>query len=151
VRGRVRRASIDKPAKTEVGAAASESAFASIHCARADANSTALLVQLLLALDRKDLAQTTYQAAKRIGNDSTLIQAMEAWIGLKTVSPAWACFSYCLHVGLACRSGSQRVSRPERCDCSLRSPWPWLWLSSLDWPLLLHFLPLHISLFSPSR
>ncbi|RSH91088.1 hypothetical protein EHS25_010264 [Saitozyma podzolica] len=53
-------------------------------CAKTDLECTALLVQLLLALDRKDLAQTTYQAAKRIGNDSTLIQAMEAWIGLKT-------------------------------------------------------------------
>lgn len=69
---------------------------------RAHANSTALLVQLLLALDRKDLAQTTYQAAKRIGNDSTLIQAMEAWIGLKTVSPTWPWFHYLhLHVGIS--------------------------------------------------
>jgi coatomer protein complex subunit epsilon len=48
-----------------------------------------LLVQLLLSLDRRDLAQTTFQAAKRIGNDSMLIQAMEAWIGLKTVSRYW--------------------------------------------------------------
>jgi coatomer protein complex subunit epsilon len=46
----------------------------------------ALLVQLLLSLDRKDLAQSTYNSAKRIGNDSALVQAMEAWIGLKTVS-----------------------------------------------------------------
>jgi coatomer protein complex subunit epsilon len=44
-----------------------------------------LLVQLLLSLDRRDLALTTYQAAKRIGNDSTLVQQMEAWVGLKTV------------------------------------------------------------------
>lgn len=47
--------------------------------------SIALLVQLLLSLDRKDLAQTTYQTAKKIGNDSTLVQAIEAWIGMKTV------------------------------------------------------------------
>lgn len=46
----------------------------------------ALLVQLLLSLDRRDLAQTTYQTAKKIGNDSRLVQAIEAWIGLKTVS-----------------------------------------------------------------
>jgi coatomer protein complex subunit epsilon len=45
----------------------------------------ALLVQLLLSLDRRDLAQTTYQTAKKIGNDSRLVQAIEAWIGLKTV------------------------------------------------------------------
>jgi hypothetical protein len=49
--------------------------------------SNAVLVQLLLSLDRRDLAQTTYQAAKKFGNDSMLVQAMEAWIGLKTVSP----------------------------------------------------------------
>ena len=48
--------------------------------------SMALLVQLLLSLDRRDLAQSIYSQAKRIGNDSTLVQAMEAWIGLKTVS-----------------------------------------------------------------
>lgn len=86
-------------AEAGAGAAASASASASAQWTRTDANSTALLVQLLLALDRKDLAQTTYQAAKRIGNDSTLIQAMEAWIGLKTVSPTWTCFSHLhLHV-----------------------------------------------------
>jgi coatomer protein complex subunit epsilon len=47
----------------------------------------ALLVQLLLSLDRRDLAQSTYNQAKRVGNDSALVQAMEAWIGLKTVRP----------------------------------------------------------------
>lgn len=47
----------------------------------------AVLVQLLLTLDRRDLAQTTYQTAKKIGNDSRLVQAIEAWIGMKTVSP----------------------------------------------------------------
>jgi hypothetical protein len=93
---RVRRTSMQVEA--EAGAAATASASA--HWTRADANSTALLVQLLLALDRKDLAQTTYQAAKRIGNDSTLIQAMEAWIGLKTVSrPRALCLHLHLHVG----------------------------------------------------
>lgn len=55
--------------------------------------SIALLIQLVLSLDRRDLAQTTYQAAKKIGNDSTLIQAMEAWIGLKTVSSAFPLLS----------------------------------------------------------
>lgn len=45
----------------------------------------AVLVQLLLSLDRRDLAQSTYQSAKKIGNDAMLIQAMEAWIGMKTV------------------------------------------------------------------
>lgn len=49
--------------------------------------SLAILAQLLLALDRRDLANSTYATAKRIGNDSTLVQAIEAWIGLKTVSP----------------------------------------------------------------
>jgi len=44
-----------------------------------------VLVQLLLSLDRRDLAQSTYQSAKKIGNDAMLIQAMEAWIGMKTV------------------------------------------------------------------
>ena len=48
--------------------------------------SLALLVQLLLSLDRRDLAQSAFQSAKKIGNDSTLVQAMEAWLGLKTVS-----------------------------------------------------------------
>ncbi|WVR06392.1 hypothetical protein IAU60_003423 [Kwoniella sp. DSM 27419] len=52
--------------------------------AKTDLECIALLVQLLLSLNRRDLAQTTYAAAKKIGNDSTLIQAMEAWIGLKT-------------------------------------------------------------------
>ncbi|KAI9632071.1 coatomer epsilon subunit-domain-containing protein [Dioszegia hungarica] len=52
--------------------------------AKTDLECLALLVQLLLSLDRRDLAQSTYQSAKKIGNDSTLIQAMEAWIGLKT-------------------------------------------------------------------
>lgn len=47
--------------------------------------SNAVLVQLLLSIDRKDLAQTTYQNVKKFGNDSILVQAMEAWIGLKTV------------------------------------------------------------------
>ena len=47
--------------------------------------SLALLVQLLLSLDRRDIAQSTYQTAKKIGNDSRLVQAIEAWIGLKTV------------------------------------------------------------------
>ena len=48
-------------------------------------SSLALLVQLLLSLDRRDIAQSTYQTAKKIGNDSRLVQAIEAWIGLKTV------------------------------------------------------------------
>jgi coatomer protein complex subunit epsilon len=50
-------------------------------------SSNAILVQVLLSLDRKDLAQTTYQNVKKFGNDSLLVQAMEAWIGLKTVRP----------------------------------------------------------------
>jgi coatomer protein complex subunit epsilon len=56
--------------------------------------SNAVLVQLLLSIDRKDLAQTTYQNVKKFGNDSILVQAMEAWIGLKTVSiPVIYCFN----------------------------------------------------------
>lgn len=51
-------------------------------------SSNAILVQLLLSLDRRDLAQTTYQNVKKFGNDNILVQAMEAWIGLKTVSPS---------------------------------------------------------------
>lgn len=54
--------------------------------AKRDLECMALLVQLLLSLDRRDLAQTTYQTAKKIGNDSRLVQAIEAWIGLKTGS-----------------------------------------------------------------
>lgn len=46
--------------------------------------STALLVQLLLSIDRRDIAQTIYQAAKSFGEDSLLMQIMEAWIGMKT-------------------------------------------------------------------
>lgn len=46
--------------------------------------SLALLTQLCIALDRRDLAHGTYTAAKRAGNDSTLVQAVEAWLGLKT-------------------------------------------------------------------
>lgn len=48
-------------------------------------DSIAILVQLLLSLNRRDLAQATYNSAKKFGSDSMLIQAMEAWIGLKTV------------------------------------------------------------------
>jgi coatomer protein complex subunit epsilon len=58
-----------------------------LSCVRAEADtSLAILAQLLLALDRRDLANSTYATAKRIGNDSTLVQAIEAWIGLKTGS-----------------------------------------------------------------
>jgi len=49
-----------------------------------DLECIALLVQLCLALDRRDLAQGQYNIAKKIGNDSTLVQSIEAWIGLKT-------------------------------------------------------------------
>ncbi|ORY24287.1 coatomer epsilon subunit-domain-containing protein [Naematelia encephala] len=51
--------------------------------AKEDLECMALLVQLLLSLDRRDLAHATYATAKKIGNDSMLVQAMEAWIGLK--------------------------------------------------------------------
>ncbi|WWC62489.1 uncharacterized protein I303_105085 [Kwoniella dejecticola CBS 10117] len=51
-----------------------------------DLECLALLVQLLLTLDRRDLAQSAFNTAKRIGNDSILVQAIEAWIGLKTGS-----------------------------------------------------------------
>ncbi|GMK55192.1 hypothetical protein CspeluHIS016_0202480 [Cutaneotrichosporon spelunceum] len=51
-----------------------------------DLECLAILAQLLLALDRRDLANATYATAKRIGNDSTIVQAIEAWIGLKTGS-----------------------------------------------------------------
>ncbi|KAK4685198.1 coatomer subunit epsilon, partial [Tremellales sp. Uapishka_1] len=54
--------------------------------AKTDLECNALLVQLSLSLDRRDLAQTTYANAKKTGNDSTLVQVMEAWIGLKTGS-----------------------------------------------------------------
>ncbi|WVQ83097.1 hypothetical protein IAT38_005235 [Cryptococcus sp. DSM 104549] len=54
--------------------------------AKEDLECIAVLVQLLLKLDRRDLAQSTYTTAKRIGNDSMIIQAIEAWIGLKTGS-----------------------------------------------------------------
>lgn len=51
---------------------------------REDLECLALLTQLLLSLDRRDLAQSTYAQAKAVGNDSALVQAIEAWIGLKT-------------------------------------------------------------------
>ncbi len=51
------------------------------------APSSALLVQLMIAQDRRDLAQSTYAAAKRFGDDSLLVQVMEAWVGLKAVRP----------------------------------------------------------------
>lgn len=60
-------------------------------------DSNAVLVQLLLSLDRRDLAQTTYQNVKKFGNDNILVQAMEAWIGLKTVSPPKASFRSMLY------------------------------------------------------
>jgi coatomer protein complex subunit epsilon len=49
-----------------------------------DLECIALLVQLCLALDRRDLAQGQYNRAKAVGNDSTLVQCIEAWIGLKS-------------------------------------------------------------------
>lgn len=55
--------------------------------------SLALLVQILLSLDRRDVAMSTYQTAKKIGNDSTLVQVMEAWIGLKTVRQLIFCYN----------------------------------------------------------
>lgn len=51
---------------------------------RDDLECLALLTQLLLSLDRRDLAQSTFAHAKAVGNDSALVQAIEAWIGLKT-------------------------------------------------------------------
>jgi hypothetical protein len=51
-------------------------------------HSTALLVQLLLSIHRRDVAQTIYQNAKSFGEDSLLMQIMEAWIGMKTVGRA---------------------------------------------------------------
>ncbi|KGB74942.1 hypothetical protein I307_01204 [Cryptococcus deuterogattii 99/473] len=54
--------------------------------AKDDLECIAILVQLLLSLNRRDLAQATYNSAKKFGSDSMLIQAMEAWIGLKTGS-----------------------------------------------------------------
>ncbi|RXK35744.1 hypothetical protein M231_06985 [Tremella mesenterica] len=53
-------------------------------CAKEDLECIALLVQLLLSMERRDLAQSAYASAKKIGNDSALVQAIEAWIGLKT-------------------------------------------------------------------
>ena len=63
-----------------------------------ETHSNALLVQLLLSLDRKDLATSTFNSAKKIGNDSMLIQAMEAWIGLKQVSRDGLHASSCMAV-----------------------------------------------------
>lgn len=51
---------------------------------KTDLECTGLLVQLLLSIDRRDLAQSTYQTAKKWGEDSLMIQMMEAWIGMKT-------------------------------------------------------------------
>lgn len=51
---------------------------------KTDLECTGLLIQLLLSIDRRDLAQSTYQSAKKWGEDSLMIQMMEAWIGMKT-------------------------------------------------------------------
>lgn len=53
-------------------------------CGKTDLECTALLVQLLLSIHRRDVAQTIYQNAKSFGEDSLLMQIMEAWIGMKT-------------------------------------------------------------------
>jgi len=42
----------------------------------------ALGVHILLTMHRVDLAETEYLAARKIGDDSLLVQYMEAWIGL---------------------------------------------------------------------
>lgn len=61
----------------------------------------AVLIQLCLLQDRKDLAQATYNSAKKIGNDSMLVQALEAWIGMKTVCLSRATGKRADRVGLA--------------------------------------------------
>lgn len=53
-------------------------------CGKTDLECTALLVQLLLSIHRRDVAQTIFQSAKSFGEDSLLMQMMEAWIGMKT-------------------------------------------------------------------
>ncbi|KAJ9112153.1 hypothetical protein QFC20_002334 [Naganishia adeliensis] len=52
-------------------------------CGKTDLECAALGIQLILSLDLRDIAQTTYQSAKVWGEDSLLIQIMEAWIGIK--------------------------------------------------------------------
>nr|ODN93954.1 hypothetical protein L203_00122 [Cryptococcus depauperatus CBS 7841] len=52
--------------------------------AKQDLECIALLVQLLLTINRRDIALSVYSSAKKINSDSMLVQAMEAWIGLRT-------------------------------------------------------------------
>ena len=51
--------------------------------------SVALQIQLLLAMDRLDLAKRAYEQAKLWAEDSLIIQLCEAWIGLRTVSDSF--------------------------------------------------------------
>jgi hypothetical protein len=44
-----------------------------------------LLVQVYLSMNRLDMAKKTYEAAKSWGEDSLLVQLMEAWIAMRTV------------------------------------------------------------------
>lgn len=60
-------------------------------CGDSDGDSfdrVALQVQILLALDQLPIARQVYEQAKTWAEDSLVIQLCEAWIGLRTVSPA---------------------------------------------------------------
>ena len=52
-------------------------------------NSTALLVQIYLSINRSDLAKKEYERALRWAEDDTLLQSIEAAIGLVTGSDGY--------------------------------------------------------------
>ena len=51
--------------------------------------SVAVQIQLLLSIDRTDLAQAALDAAKRFADDSSIIQLAEAWVSLRTGGAAY--------------------------------------------------------------
>jgi len=57
--------------------------------AREDEESVAVQIQLLLSIDRTDLAQAALDAAKRFADDSSIIQLAEAWVNLRTGGAAY--------------------------------------------------------------
>ncbi len=54
----------------------------------------AMIVQLLIKMDRADLAQKTLQKMKATDEDSTLTQLASAWVHIATGKPLEACYIY---------------------------------------------------------
>lgn len=49
--------------------------------------SAALLVQIYLSINRVDMAKKVYDSTKQWGDDSHLVQQIEAWLGLRSQGP----------------------------------------------------------------